>query len=79
MVAATAHVRARRIADSGGKASDGPQVAFDGDVPVKRGELAFPLSDFASGDAYAIEINLRRAPTKPLPERHAPTPIKTPQ
>lgn len=63
VVAATAHVRARRIADSGGKASDGPQVAFDGDVAVKRGEIAFPLPDFVSGDAYAIEITLRGAPT----------------
>lgn len=60
--AATAHVRARRIANTGNQASDGPQLAFEGDVPLRRGELSLPLGDFASGDAYAIEINLRGAP-----------------
>jgi hypothetical protein len=72
--AATAHVRARRIANTAGKASGGPQLAFEGDVPLKGGELSLPLSDFAGGDAYAIEITLRGAPatTRTTTATHTP-------
>ena len=73
VIASTTHVRTRRIANTGPKPSDGPQVAFDGDVAVQRGELAIPLPDFASGDAYAIEITLRGAPTT-APANNTPRP-----
>lgn len=72
VTATTALVRARRIANTGAKASGGPQLAFDGDVAVRRGEVTFPLTDFAAGDAYAIEITLRGAPGATRPTSTTP-------
>jgi hypothetical protein len=71
--AATAHVRARRIENTGAKPSTGPVPAFERDVPVDHGAFRIPLPDFASGDAYAIEITLRGGPatrrTNPTADR----------
>ena len=64
---ATVLVRTRRIADTGAKESQGPEAAVEAEHPVKNGEALVPLPGFVSGDALAIEVNVRGSPpaTKP--------------
>ena len=54
----TVQVRLSHIADSGGQASTGPTPAFDQDYAIKNGEASIPLPEFASGDAYSIELTI---------------------
>jgi hypothetical protein len=65
--AATAHVRARRIPNSGANPATEPLALPERDLPVHNGEIRIPLPDFASGDACVIEVTLRGQPMPPSP------------
>jgi hypothetical protein len=65
--AATAHVRARRIPNSGANAATDPLALPERDLPVHNGEVRIPLPDFASGDVCVVEVTLRGQPMPPSP------------
>lgn len=69
--AATAHVRARRIPNSGNNPAADALALPERDVPVQNGELRIPLPDFASGDVCVIEVTLRGQPMPPSPSAKA--------
>ena len=62
VAATTAHVRARRLVNTGTMPSAGLIPAIDGEFAVKNRAFKIRLPDFASGDVYAIEITLRGGP-----------------
>jgi hypothetical protein len=66
--AATAHVRARRIPNTGANPAADPLALPERDLPVHNGEIRIPLPDFASGDVYVIEVTLRGQPMPPSPK-----------
>jgi len=50
---------AKRLADSGAKASNGFEKPVESDLPIKNGEVSILLPGFATGDAYLIEFTIR--------------------
>jgi hypothetical protein len=61
-VGATVHVAARRIVNTGQKASEGPEPAVWADFPLKNKEARVPLPRFGTGDAYVVEVTVRGKP-----------------
>jgi hypothetical protein len=74
---ATLHVRGTRIVNSGGKPAEAPDVTFEKDFPLKDDRADIPLPNFASGDAYSLEIIVRGSPataaTKPTSQKSPTT------
>lgn len=68
-----AHLRAARLINSGGRESSGFETALQQDLPVKNGEVSLVLPDFATGDAYFVEVTVSGDVPSPKP----PTPPAT--
>jgi hypothetical protein len=66
--AATAHVRARRIPNTGPDPAGEALALPERDLAVHNGEIRIPLPDFASGDVFVIEITLRGQPMPSPPK-----------
>lgn len=71
LAGATVHLKANRIADSGGRESKGAEAAMEQDITVKNGEVSLVLTGFATGDAYYVEFALRGESPSPKPSATA--------
>ncbi len=71
LAGAMVHVKANRIADSGGRESKGPEAAMEQELAIKNGEISLALPDFATGDAYWIEFAARGETPLPKPSATA--------